>query len=512
MRRLWQTLTMGALLGLALPATPALADTWIRIESDNFVVHSNASARATEAYVRNLEKYRFVLHSLYRRDGDQEMVYPKLDLYFVERQSDFREVWPDVRPSVAGFVRLCSAGITGYSLFDNRAVENTRDLQDQAQNTGQTILFHEYAHMFMMQNSSTIYPSWFIEGFAEFFGTTRLNDQQALIGMAWGGRLKALQSAEKLRWEDILGETAESRNPQHRSEFYAQSWLLTHWILTDTARTQALSAFMAARAQGTDAVKAFEAAFGIPVKSLSRTLHDYLRHLKANVVTISDMPTPLMTTTTLPASADKLAIWDGGLTSCLFGKYKPEMLAKIRTEAARFPTDDYAQGVLARAELFLGDEEKSLDYFKAQIKAQPDNPDGYFHLGQAWYRMARDNRLLPGETRDSQIKKARTLFNKTYQLDPLNAVNLYHLSLTGAQGPDYPDESTLNAAYEAHMLAPSVRDFAIHAATLLLMKGHRDDARKAIAPIAGDPHGGKTAEWIASVIAAIDAGKPDADV
>ena len=46
--------------------------------------------------------------------------------------------------------------------------------EDLAQTfTSDMILFHEYAHHFMLQNYSTVYPPWYVEGFAELLSTTR---------------------------------------------------------------------------------------------------------------------------------------------------------------------------------------------------------------------------------------------------------------------------------------------------------------------------------------------------
>jgi len=500
-------IVLSAVLGLS--ASVAQAETWFRVESPHFSVYSNVDARSTEAYVRNLERYRYVIGAMYRRVGEDEPPVPKLNLYFLSRQSQFKQVWPGVAEEVAGFVRICRAGTAAYTYYDNDALQDKRRVQSQTTNDSQTVLFHEYAHHFMFEQSQLTFPRWFVEGFAEFYGTTRINDNQALIGMAWAGRVQRLTGGGLIDWQDLINETP---TPLQQEEFYAQSWVLTHWIMSDPARSRAFTAFLKARNSGTDGVKAFEDAFGVPVKTLDRTLSRYLGDMKATVYTIRDMPTPDIRVTPLPESADKLLLWDSAATSCVSNDYEPVLLERIRTESAKYPKDAYAQGVLARAEIELGAEEKAIDYYTARIRDYPDEAEAYARLGQAWYLMARHDKLLPGETRESQIKKARAMLNKAYQLDPLNARNLYYFSQTGTPGPDYPDGSTLNAAYEAHLLAPAVKDYAVNAAVMLLIKGRRDEAKQALSPIANNPHGGAQAERIRKVIAAIDEGKPAAEV
>ncbi|MFT3997877.1 MAG: hypothetical protein QM667_10760 [Asticcacaulis sp.] len=505
-------MTLSAALALSaqfLSAQAAQADTWFKAESAHFNVYSNVDARSTEAYVRNLERYRYVIGAMYRKAGEDEPPMPKLNLYFVGQKSLFKQVWPKVDEDVAGFVRICRAGTAAYSFYDNDALQDKRRVQSQTANDSQTVLFHEYAHHFMFEHSQRTFPRWFVEGFAEFYGTTRINDNQALIGMAWGARVQRLNGGGLIDWQALLKETIP---PDMQQEFYAQSWLLTHWIMSDPARARAFSTFLKARNDRVEGVKAFEDAFGVPVKTLDRTLQDYLNNLRATVYTIKDMPDPEISVTALPKSADKLLLWDSAATSCVSSDYEPVLLERIRTESAKYPGDAYAQGVLARAEIELGAEDKAVDYYTARVRDYPTEAEGYFRLGQAWYLMTQNDKLLPGETRDTQVKKARAMLNKAYQLDPLNALNLYYFSRTGASGPDYPDDSTLNAAYEAHLLAPAVKDYAINAAVMLLIKGRRDEAKQVLSPIANNPHGGTQAERIRKVIEAIDEGKPAKEV
>ncbi|WKL56268.1 hypothetical protein Q1W73_11260 [Asticcacaulis sp. ZE23SCel15] len=506
-------LRAGFVLGASLFSAHAYADSqWVKAESENFVIYSNVKPEYAQAYAVNLEKYRYVIGAFYRRVGQDALPEPKLNIYFVKNPSDLEQVWPGVSSSVLGFVRFCANGMAGYSLYDGDRIRTTGNIKRQEENQSQTVIFHEYAHLFMFQNSQIAYPSWFVEGFAEFYGTTRVQDDQAVVGMAWSGRVHPLMSGGSLKYEDILRGAPHIRRPANQGLFYAQSWLMTHWILSDPKRTQALSAYVVARNRGDDPVKAFETAFGVPVSKLSTVLGSYMRTLKATIYTVKDMPVPQITLTSLPASADKLLLWDSSVKSCLPKDLEPGTLAKIRTEAAKFPNDDYAKGALARAEIIYGDEEKALDYYRAYTTANPKDPEGFFRLGQTLFLMARHDKFAAGETFDTQMKKARTAFGKAYTLDPLNAVNLYYLSMTARIGPNGPDNSSLNAAYEAHLLAPSIPEYAMNAARMLISKDRMADARRAMASLANNPHGGAFAQWVGTIIAGIDAGKTKTEV
>ena len=64
--------------------------------------------------------------------------------------------------------------------------------------SGETILYHEYAHHFMIASlTRRAYPLWFTEGFAEFFGGVQFKeDGSVLLGTpanhrAWSWLLAA---------------------------------------------------------------------------------------------------------------------------------------------------------------------------------------------------------------------------------------------------------------------------------------------------------------------------------
>jgi hypothetical protein len=485
-----------------LPTKPKAKGEWRKAESDNFVVYSNTGQKQTEAYALKLEQYRYVLNALNNRTGDNLLPSPKLDIYFVKSTKDLRQVLPKMSEDVLGFVLRCDSAMAGFSLYDGDMVDN-RKVKYQAQNTSQTVIFHEYAHLYMFQNSQTPYPKWFIEGYAEFYGTTRIQGDQALVGMAWDQRSgELINGMTELRYEDIL------RNSDiiNWSNFYAQSWLLAHYILSDQDRRKAFVQFLNTQNPNEDAVITFEKAFGFPVKELKKRLNGYLmKDIKASVFRLKDMPAPKITSTALPLVANRLLMYDAASKTCTKDTYQSDLLAKIRTEAAKTPEDAYAKRVLMDAEIMLGDEALALPFYLTYTQMNPNDAEGFYRLGQTLYLMSKHNKFADNDTLDSQMKKARVALGKSYKLDPLNPFNLYLLSQTEKRGPDFPNASTLNAAYEAHLLAPSVPEFALNAANMLIIKDRIPEARTVLAPLANTPHDEKMANWISEIIALIDA-------
>lgn len=494
-----------------LTAQAASATNWVKAESAHFTVFSDSSAKTAEAYVARLEQYRYILSGFYRISKEDDETTPKLRVYFVNSLADLRQTWPNAADEVAGYYKSCAEGEAAVGISQQDVIRQTHDVKAQDENTSQVVLFHEYAHDFMFEHSALPYPHWFVEGFAEYYSTTKMQNDQIIVGMALSWRVQTLTSPQgwTLDYADVLRDSWRPKdgrpaNPYAENAFYAQSWLLTHWVMADPARNKAFHDFIDAYRTGKDPVTAFENAFGIKIKDLGRILDTYFNHLNATVYRINDMPVPQVTVTPLPASASKLLLWDAADRICPARDDRAGLLGKIRTEAAKYPGDAFAEDVLARAEMIIGDESEALDYLKARVAAHPDDAEAQFMLGQTWYLMTAHKHILDGQTAESQIKASRAALGHSYQLDPLNAPDLYYYSLALAEPGQPPSDNMIAAAMEAQALAPSEREYDIRAATLLIQRGRNDEAKTMLVPIASNPHAPEAAAWASNIIAVID--------
>jgi tetratricopeptide (TPR) repeat protein len=507
LRHLWASVS--ALTCLITPLTGRAAD-WVESKSEHFTAYSQMSASVTEAYLRNLEQYRFVLNSFY---GSQDIeTLPPLKVYLLNSHSALTTARPDLSAGVAGVFMFDTEGTSAMAIFPDRLVSSGGDALHQPENASQIILFHEYAHDFMYKHDLERYPPWFVEGFAEYYGTARLHDNQVAVGLFWSNRARTLNGVGSIRYDKLLrSATAWQGNSPDTEAYYAQSWLLTHWIFAAPERMEKFRAYLKAYRQGDDPVSAFEASFGLSMKKLTIELDDYFRKMPAKVYELKDMPAPVITTTALPASLDKLLLFDAGMRSGLPAEQIPKTLGNIRREAAKFPNDDAAQLVLARAEVIGGDPSKAIAWLTPYTAAHPADAEAAFRLGEAWYRLGISDATSETDLPDV-LKKARKALGDAYKGDPLNASALYYLSLAGYDRPDYPDDNALNAAVQAYNLEPAVSAFAFQAVYLLIRKDRVSDASDILQVIAENPHGGEGAKRAALLLKAIKDGVPQADL
>ena len=159
-----------------------------------------------------------------------------LPLYITPSESDVRRVRPN-GPRVTGFY---SAGVG--EVFALLSIDGGED-------RGRQVLFHEYTHHFMLRNAPAAYPAWLVEGYAEYFAPTRFTPDAVELGVT-SYRIAWLRGAVWSPFKDILGRRALTGEQEDITAFYAQSWLLTHYMMSDPARQARLARYASAVAAG----------------------------------------------------------------------------------------------------------------------------------------------------------------------------------------------------------------------------------------------------------------------
>jgi Flp pilus assembly protein TadD len=469
MTKLWRAVV--ALLALALGmATPAAA-AWRQAESPNFILYSEASEERIREQAALLEDYQAFLRLL--TGVDDPPAPNKLRVYLARDRGQLNMV-RDMPAATRGFYTASSSGLAAF--VDDRG--------GRFGVTDDEILFHEIAHHFMLQYRPMAYPPWFVEGFAEYVMTAKLRPGTIEFGQPSANRAMLLNREPWLPIEKILFERPP-RNTRERALFYAQSWLLTHYLMRDDLRRIQFKAFMAATAAGTPARPAFAAQFG-DLKAFNKGLETYAaRQMTYSRLTRSSAATrPDIRITTLPRSADELLLAEAALYVGQSGDYARAVLAKVRSEAARHPGDAYAKRVLAAAEVLHGDPARGEALLDELLAAAPTDAELIYLKGMRHLIAGRSD----AATRKPRFAQARTWFARAHKADGNHwrALARYAESLT--TDARFNSENTLNILLIAHELAPQVVELTMNAANLLMLRGRHGEAEALLLPLASHPH------------------------
>lgn len=471
-----------ALLASAVAAVPGLAHAdWRKAETRHFIVYGNGFERDLRDDAIELERLDQLMRTTFALpdvEGGR-----KLPVYVVRNRRELGIVSPGLDERAAGFYTA--------HFRDVRAVAIRGD--------GDEFLRHEYAHHFMFRNFPGAYPAWFREGFAEFFMTaTVTSNGRATVGKSSLMRIRTLNNIPWLPMEQVLtGRYARGERDNHAA-FYAQSWLLTHWVLTDPERRRRMEAYLADTTRGVTPEAALQAHFDMDASQLERTLRAYLNAGPRYAELEIGGAVPTLAVVSLPDSADEVLLLDLNARDGGPASQGPDMLATARAAAERRPGDALTQMALARVELRWGDPAAAEQAIQPLLDADPANAELLLLMADA--RITAGDKLTDPTARESLYRQARGFLARAYAADPGDNRVYQNIAYSRRFAPDYPTENDVELWRRAVAIAPEVASNRAVTAEAMLRHGLVDEAEQVIQPVANDPHGGEIPERLQRIL------------
>jgi tetratricopeptide (TPR) repeat protein len=247
------------------------AEDWLLVRTENFDVLTNTDSERAKLIAYKLEQYRYVI----------SLLAPQLMTHLP-------------KPSKVNVFRDGSSYTNGLPSLLNRTVvagyfqpgNNTIAIND-LYNIGDNISFHEYTHLLARQEPIE-YPLWFSEGIAEFYETFEIQGDRAYIGEISTPRLHVLQNIDFIPLRKLLSfrnykQVLESTAIDN---FYAESWLLTHYLMANGSRRSQLQEFLRLSRDNQPLEVAFRQAFQQDFEAMEQALQNYLAAGNYNVVSL----------------------------------------------------------------------------------------------------------------------------------------------------------------------------------------------------------------------------------
>ncbi|MDI6624592.1 MAG: DUF1570 domain-containing protein [Brevundimonas sp.] len=504
--------TAMAVTALAIVApTPAWAQ-WLKAETDHFIIYGDESERAVRTYAEKVERFDFFLRTYYPIHVDHEI--PKLEIYLADGRRDMLSAEPGIGASVGGFYSPNSSRI--------HAVVNTESQM------GDHVIFHEYGHHFMFQMAGAAYPSWFVEGFAEYYATSDVRPDRIQFGRHSEGRMLMFVKQPVNSWApmaDVLKWRISDSGRYRAGDYYAQAWGLTHYFMSTPERTQMLGQYLAAVAGGEDSVVAMQAATGRTPEQLQTDMRLYLAGSIQYHTPQIEIPTPEVEVTRLSRAESELAWLDlrldrepvevqpveprEGETDRARAR-REEAMREDAEARAQLIQDALAAGerhrderigllVKARGHRLEGRSQAGFEVLEPVLTADESDPVTLRLAAELLLDMAKaetDPAQATGHRREGVAYLARAL-----DADPLDFRIYRALNDSRAGQPGYPSDNDISTLEVGAKLAPQSFDMRMRLGRAYMARGLYAEAIEIALPVANSPHGGSWARRAKTLIA-----------
>jgi hypothetical protein len=223
---------------LAINAGDSLArkpEVWLEVRSPSFLVLTNANEKQGRRVAYQFEMIRAVFRQLFNLKGSSK---EEPVIIIAARDEEtlkalLPEFWAKKGLSHPAGIYL-NSGDKNYV-----AVRLDVSMNQEAYEPFEPV-YHEYVH-YLTRRVAALLPLWMVEGLAEFYGNTRMESSRVMVGAPSASNIMVLRQNPSLPLSTLFAVTASSPYYHEESKtsiFYAQSWVLTHYLITRDWREQ----------------------------------------------------------------------------------------------------------------------------------------------------------------------------------------------------------------------------------------------------------------------------------
>ncbi len=242
---------------------PGEGERWSRLDSGNVVIFSNDRNGATRKVAENIEKMRLTIAHVTRLTVQSPM---PTYVYLFQNDAGFgpyRDALVGPNHNVVGIYIVQPSA--NYMLLGGGNGEIQR------------VVYHEIAHSFL-HNTVAGLPLWLDEGLAEFYSTYQPFADSVRIGLPLREHLSFLSDHGMMPLRELFAfqPHTHGEGDLKTNQFYAESWLLAHYLLVgNPTRGAQLGDFLTRLDQSLPLDTAFAAAFHTSIEDFGRELNAY---------------------------------------------------------------------------------------------------------------------------------------------------------------------------------------------------------------------------------------------
>jgi bifunctional DNA-binding transcriptional regulator/antitoxin component of YhaV-PrlF toxin-antitoxin module len=498
---------------------------WKEAESDHFLIYSDGDEKYLNKLAGRLEAVHYLLKAATNMKEPADGNVVKVKVYAVGDIADVRRLIGDPQSAAAGYYDAQLAGPISVI---------PRNSGNSGSFSGELILFHEYAHHFMLQYQAAAYPAWYVEGFAEIIGTASFEKEGMItFGKAAKHREAEMRGTRRYPAAKMVDGSFMKEKPDAENWGYDDAWILAHYLTFSDKRKGQLGAYL----RGINAGLSFaEAAkvFG-DLNTLSRDLNVYIDGgsvpYKTPVLPPEVQKAPdirQLTVVEAEFMEDKIVMerlaristreeydeWakmrekNGDKVKKDFDTYYKEesdarakWMKDLGTRVARFGNDPTGWAVKAHAECMAKDFAACRDSADRVLALKPDHWEGQLRKGQALIGLAK----AAGDTEKAALAKEgrKWVLKANTSNPPAHEPLLLYYESFAAEGKRAPDDAVDSLAAVVATI-PQIDAPRLMLGRELIARGQIPFAIKTLRPLAFSPHESPEQKKAQAMLAAID--------
>ncbi len=457
------------LVFLLLVSTCLAAETqWIEVRSSHFSLVTDAGEKKACETLLRFEQMRTAFGSLMTKARVNLPVPLQIVAFHTGKEmTDFVPLWKGKPTQAAG-------------MFEGND-DRTFIVLDLSVNDPWQVVLHEYAHQLLNPNTGFQFQPWFDEGFAEFFAGIRINGKEATMGAAPERYLQLLRQEKLMKVADLFrvqrGSSTYNETGDHRSLFYAESWLVVHYLYDKQLFSKLDLYFDLAQRKGVPTEDAIRQGFGISAADFDLILGQYLSAQRFHSYKVAVQPgteSSIYKVTPLTQAEVRTVLADMHLHS---PAYRDKARGEFEEVLKIQPQNAAALRGLGYSYLLQQDFARAEAYFAKALEGAPDDPRLLYYSS-----LMIEQQEGPGLGNDRQeLEVIQKRLEKAVTLDPEFADAYCRLAFTYVSQGNAED--ALKAMTKAARLNPRRQDYALNLAEIYLFNHRTDDAIALLAPL-----------------------------
>jgi hypothetical protein len=446
---------------LLLATTPAIAADrpWKLVVTPQYRVLSQLRDGETDGWMRNFDQFILSTSDVLQLDVK---ALPPLTVVLFDRDKDYT-------PYKLQRANGRAANVSGQ--FVRRQTWSMIGMAHEYDNAElRRILQHEATH-WLMSTDQARQPAWFREGIAEMFSTFERRGDVVNWAKPIGSHLGLLRTSGTTPLAELLVEPSAIFDRDDRAEqFYAQSWLFTHFLMLsrDGARRPLLFKFLQTfRTESGEAT--VNAAFGSGLKDIER---DFKLYVDQATYTYMKLPTKPAAAPPPPQPAPA-ALVEASLGSLALGAGH-EDLARTHAQKAIALDGKAPEGYVLLA--YIGLEKRDFDeaavHAAEALERGSKDSDLFILLGDSYVHGK--NAFKP----DAQQTRV-SMYENAVNLKP-QRLAIYERLAEALMAIDKPREEDAKFLDVGLRLFPGEDWLRVGSAVVEYRLGHREAAMKAM--------------------------------